>query len=440
MILRILYRSVGSENAKNRPAFYSKRLALASLLRAVEKVEIPTRIVFVNDGPMPADRLSMMAEAGEVVPVTCGSNRASYRHVLRMPRLRRWAADDLVWLAEDDYLYTENSLSALVSAATARPDVEYFTLYGTSRLAATSTRRRPQVTDDGSIHEHAPMIEGVTWARTATTTSTFGLRVGTLVEDELLLRSIPFVGGAFDRATCLTLQGFQPFRLPELGGEPPLVAPSTAAARIARRAALTGLRATLNAVALARPERRRRTLLVPAPSLATHMELGAALVPGHDWPVEADGVRAWLESRSANPVEPTTEPSPAQPTQAQPTQPQPAHAQPAHAQPAQTRAAHTRATSSVGARPSTAAASERATAAGGLAPTATAGGPAAGTTAPGVLVSGTAPRAVPMGGAATSASPTAGLSPLAAADQSSAPGAGVTSPTAAPVLRRPSVA
>ncbi|WP_231861563.1 MULTISPECIES: hypothetical protein [Frankia] len=434
MILRILYRSVGSENAKNRPAFYSKRLALASLLRAVEKVEIPTRIVFVNDGPMPADRLSMMEEAGEIVPVTCGSNRASYRHVLRMPRLRRWAADDLVWLAEDDYLYTENSLSALVTAAAARPDVEYFTLYGTSRLSATSTRRRPQVTDDGGIHEHAPVIGGVTWARTATTTSTFGLRVGTLVEDELLLRSIPFVGGAFDRATCLTLQGFQPFRLPELGGEPPLVAPSTVAARIARRAALTGLRATLNAVALARPERRRRTLLVPAPSLATHMELGAALVPGHDWPAEADGVLAWLQSRSADP----TQPSPAQPAQAQPAQAQPAQAQPAQLHQAQT--AQARATSSAGARPNTAGANGKPTTAGGPTPAAATGGTAAGTTVPGVLVSGITSRAVPTGAAATSASPAAGLSPLAAADQLPAPGAGEASPTAAPVLRRPSVA
>ncbi|THJ74805.1 hypothetical protein [Candidatus Frankia alpina] len=386
MNLRILYRSVGSENAKNRPAFYSKQLALASLLRAVEQVEIPTTIVFVNDGPMPADRLSMMADAGEIIPVTCGSNRASYRHVLRMPRLRRWAADDLVWLAEDDYLYTENSLSALVSAA-ALPSIEYFTLYGTSRLSPTSTRRRPQITDD-AVHEHAPLIEGVAWARTATTTSTFGLRVGTLVEDELLLRSIPFVGGAFDRATCLTLQGFQPFRLPELGGEPPKVQPATAAARMARRAALTGLRATLNAVALARPERRRRTLLVPVPSLATHMELGPALVTGHDWPAEADGVRAWMASRNASSTEPTT-----------------------------------KQTAPAGARPAGAAS-----------------GIPAGTAEPGVLVSGTSPRAVSASGAATSAAPAAGRSSAASTNQSSAPGAGATPPPAAPVLRRPFVA
>ncbi|CAO5170702.1 Glycosyl transferase family 2 [Frankia sp. AiPs1] len=301
MNLRVLYRSVGTENSKNRPAFYSKQLALASLLRAVERVSIPTTIHFVNDGPMPTDRLSMMADAGEVVPVTCGSNRSSYRHVLRMPRLRRWAADDLVWLAEDDYLYTENSLSALVSAAQARPDVEYFTLYSTLRFVASSTRRRPEVEHSDGSEIGLPRFDGVPWARAATTTSTFGVRVGTLAQDERLLRTIPFVGGAFDRATCLTLQGYQPFQLSQLGGEPPAVEPSSILTRFVRGAALTGVRATVNAVALTRPQRRWRTMLVPEPSLACHLELGGAMVAGHDWEAEAAAVSAWSQAAAVDP-------------------------------------------------------------------------------------------------------------------------------------------
>ncbi|MCK9897164.1 hypothetical protein [Frankia sp. AgB32] len=298
MILRILYRSVGSENSKNRPEFYSKQLALASLLRAAENVGVPTRIVFVNDGPIPADRLSMMSAAGEVLPVTCGSNRASYRHILRLPRVRRWAAEDLVWLAEDDYLYTERSLSALVAAAAARPDADYFTLYSTVRFSPDSTRRRPRVEQSTGVTSGLTHIDGIAWARAATTTSTFGVRVGTLLQDELLLRTTPFVGGAFDRATCLALQGFQPFRLETLGGEPPKVEPPTAARRLARRAALTTVRATLNAVALSRPERRRRSMIVPEPSMATHLELDGAMVPGHDWAAEAEVVRTWLHART----------------------------------------------------------------------------------------------------------------------------------------------
>ncbi|MCM3884476.1 hypothetical protein [Frankia sp. R82] len=299
MNLRVLYRSVGSENTKNRPEYYSKQLALESLLRAAAQVSIPMTIHFVNDGPIPADRLALMADAGEIVPVSCGSNRASYRHVLRLPRLRRWAEDDLIWLAEDDYLYTERSLSALVSVAQARPDVSYFTLYSTLRFASASTRRRPVVEQSDQDPSGLPRFDGVPWARAASTTSTFGVRVAALLEDERLLRAIPFVGGAFDRATCLTLQGLQPFQLAELGGEPPAVEPPTAASRVARRAALTGVRLTLNAVALARSERRWRTMLVPEPSLATHLELGGALAAGHDWAAEAAAVAAWSQARTA---------------------------------------------------------------------------------------------------------------------------------------------
>ncbi|MCK9878638.1 hypothetical protein MXD59_23215 [Frankia sp. Ag45/Mut15] len=299
MNLRVLYRSVGSENKKNRPEYYSKQLALESLLRAAAQVKVPMSIHFVNDGTIPADRLSLMAEAGEIVPVSCGSNRASYRHVLRMPRLRRWAEDDLVWFAEDDYLYTEQALSALVSAAQARPDIDYFTLYSTLRFSAASTRRRPAMEQSSNDQLGLPRFDGVPWNRAASTTSTFGVRIGALLADERLLRAIPFVGGAFDRATCLALQGYQPFQLADLGGEPPAVEPPTAARRAARRAALTGVRLTLNAVALTRPERRWRTMLVPEPSLATHLELGDALAAGRDWAAEAASVTAWSRARTA---------------------------------------------------------------------------------------------------------------------------------------------
>jgi hypothetical protein len=104
MKLYVVCRSVGSENNKRRPAFYSKTLALASLLRAVENVDGPTELVFANDGPIPAERVRMMADAGEVLPVRCGSNRSSYRLMIKLPTARGWAADDLVWFSEDDYL------------------------------------------------------------------------------------------------------------------------------------------------------------------------------------------------------------------------------------------------------------------------------------------------------------------------------------------------
>ena len=51
MRLRIIYRSYGGENMKDRPPYYGKTLALQSLLRAAEAVDAD--ILFMNDGPHP---------------------------------------------------------------------------------------------------------------------------------------------------------------------------------------------------------------------------------------------------------------------------------------------------------------------------------------------------------------------------------------------------
>ncbi|OHV47999.1 hypothetical protein [Pseudofrankia sp. BMG5.36] len=298
MRLYVVCRSVGSENAKNRPSFYNKTLALASLLRAVENVDIPTQVVFANDGPIPPERLAMMSGAGEVLPIRCGSNRSSYRLVLRLPRIRGWDANDLVWFAEDDYLYAADALAGVVAAAGKLPEADYFTIYSRLRFAPGATRRRPTISalDRAEGDDEAVPIDRARWYRAVSSTSTFGAWVHTIVADERLLRTAPFVGGAFDHATCLAYQGYRPFGLSELAGEP-LDEPEEhpAVKRVARRVALTGVRSTLNAVALARPEHSRRVLVAPDPDLATHMEMGQ-LAPGTDWEAEVRSVEEWMHA------------------------------------------------------------------------------------------------------------------------------------------------
>ncbi|OHV37812.1 MULTISPECIES: hypothetical protein [Pseudofrankia] len=298
MRLYVVCRSVGSENAKNRPSFYSKTLALASLLRAVENVDIPTQVVFANDGPIPPERLAMMSGAGEVLPIRGGSNRSSYRLVLRLPRQRGWAENDLVWFAEDDYLYAADALAGVVAAAGKLPEADYFTIYSRLRFAPGATRRRPTISalDRAEGDDEAVPIGRARWYRAVSSTSTFGAWVHTIVADERLLRTAPFVGGAFDHATCLAYQGYRPFGLSELGGEP-LDEPDEhpAVKRFARRVALTGVRSTLNAVALTRPEHSRRVLVAPDPDLATHMEEGQ-LAPGTDWEAEVRSVEEWMHA------------------------------------------------------------------------------------------------------------------------------------------------
>src|ERR1044071_9256140 len=101
--LHVIYRSTGPDNAKGRPPYHSKLRSLRSLLRSWEGVADQGSLVFVNNGPIPEDRLEVMQRAGRVEPRSGLELHESY-----------WAAvslacglpgGDLVLLAEDDHLY-----------------------------------------------------------------------------------------------------------------------------------------------------------------------------------------------------------------------------------------------------------------------------------------------------------------------------------------------
>jgi hypothetical protein len=290
MKLHVVYRSTGSENSKRRPAFYDKLLALESLLRAVDVLDVPYELIFLNDGPVPAERVRRMKTAGEIIPVTCGSNRSSYRRALRLPRERGWLRHDLVWFSEDDYLYTPRALAAVVSAASQMSGADYFAVYSTLCFEQTATRQSPRVRPKDQDGNAA--TTSVTWSPAASTTSTFGARIGAVVDDERLLRAAPFTGGAWDHSTCLAYQGYRPFAIRELaGGDPPGAGRRSPRAR-ARRLLLPLTRGALNVAALARSEKDRRTLIASCPDLATHLEEGE-LAPGHEWAEEAGRVWDW---------------------------------------------------------------------------------------------------------------------------------------------------
>jgi hypothetical protein len=218
---------------------------------------------------------------------------------LALPRERGWAAGDLVWFAEDDYLYTADAFAGVVAAASELRRADYFALYSALRFGNDATRRSPTIgtRQRAEGDQDAVALGRSRWYQAVSTTSTFGARVRTLLADERLLRTAPFVGGAFDHATCLTLQGYRPFALSELGGEPLLDAGQVSAAkRAARKAALIGARLALDAVALARSDRDRRVIVAPDPDLATHLEVGA-LAPGTDWAAEAAVAAEWLNDQ-----------------------------------------------------------------------------------------------------------------------------------------------
>jgi hypothetical protein len=67
-MLHVIYRSYDGENNKERPAFYSKVVALASCIRAFEGLKAGTaEIIYFNDGPIPAERIRLMERSGEIL-------------------------------------------------------------------------------------------------------------------------------------------------------------------------------------------------------------------------------------------------------------------------------------------------------------------------------------------------------------------------------------
>ncbi len=257
--LHVVYRSHGGENAKGRPDWYSKRVGLESFCRAVERVrderpDAEAEVVFLNDGPVPPDRLDLMARWGDPVTIDGGSNRRSYLTALGLPRRRGWDGRDVLLLAEDDYLWRPEALVALVDAAgtPGTRAADYFAPYG------------EEVPDTGLP---------VRWERLESTTSTFAARVHALREDERLLWLCALSGGNFDYASCLTLQGRRPLHAARARRPPRARRRHPGLEVRAAPGVPHGMRTAVDVRSLRRPS-RRRVLLGAEPALATHMEDG----------------------------------------------------------------------------------------------------------------------------------------------------------------------
>ena len=312
--LRILHRAHGGDNSKPRPEYYSKLLALAALLRAADEADAAIELTFLNDGPMPAETLQVMERFGQVVPLLRGGSAArSYREMLDSDRAKPGHADELVWLAEDDYLYRPDALRCLLAGAAAQPDTDYFTLYGSRALDPERSGRRPAVRPDPAAQDSDGItfpVGDIHWYRAISTTSTFGIRRRALTEDLRLLRHFPLTGGAWDSATCLAVQGYAPFSGQRLRrdllpiGELPI-------SRWPRSAARGLVRVASMPLAWRHPG-RRRLLMGSDPELITHMEgLGAFThVPSRrtatiDWATVARETAEWGRDHGIPVVNPT---------------------------------------------------------------------------------------------------------------------------------------
>lgn len=263
MVLRIAYRSAAAGNDKPRPPYFSKGLALESLLRAVERLPEPPVLTFYNDGELPEPHVAVMREHGTVRPVKGGSNRRSFRATVAAEAAAA-RPDDLVWFAEDDYLYLPEAFATLCEAAATLPDADYFAMFGSAAIAPSTGRTPARRAGLGSDGDPSAVPAGAAlWYRGFATTSTFGVRGRVLRADARLLRTYPFTGGAWDTATCLAYQGYRPFGA---GGLLP-----GDGAPLPRALVRAAIRSVADLRALRRPA-NRRVLVASDPEMVWHME------------------------------------------------------------------------------------------------------------------------------------------------------------------------
>lgn len=294
MALRVIYRSYGGENKKDRPDFYDKSLCLASFLRAAEEAGVAP--VFINDGPIPENRLRLMREAGEIVPLPGVGMRGSYLAALRRALDGRWNPEDVVWFSEDDYLYRRDALVRLDRAEASLPEAAYFALYATTPEHTVAAYEGLVAEPRGWRAPEPWQVDGQAWVRVQSTTSSFGARIGTLAEDEGIFRfcMVPHRNMLRDHDTGLLLQGFEPYRYRDVARDALGRTEGPLAARV-RGAMLAPFRLATNLRAHRRPARRR--LFVAAdPNLATHMEDGQ-MAPGVDWRAVAEETQKWAAGR-----------------------------------------------------------------------------------------------------------------------------------------------
>jgi hypothetical protein len=247
-------------------------------------------VVYLNNGPIPEDRLCVMQRTGEVIQCSVPGNVDSFRLQLALPVERAWPDEDLVWLSEDDYFYLPTALSNLAAAAAELTDADYFALY------ASIGGRSPE---GGTLPDYAPLpgdwvgsesvrVQDKTWQRGLSTTATFGGRVRALRDDRWLFEGAMLTGTPWDHTMCLLYQGFQPFPWSDLKRRVRAASPS-GPKKLARESAIALIRAGAN---LAQQLRCRvlgaktRTLMAADPALITHMESGY-LAAGTDWEREA---------------------------------------------------------------------------------------------------------------------------------------------------------
>ncbi len=237
------------------------RLGLESFKQGLGNLQ--ARVYVLLDNCPPAYermvRETLLSEGVELIHLPGIGNRNTF--ALQVDVLSRQRSADLVFFAEDDYLYLPNSIETMVEFFKANPEVVFATPYD----HADYTRLRIHRTG----HSRTMRMEAQRWHTVTSTCLTFMARHDALVQNADIMRS--YQKGNSDLGLWLALTKrtiFNPFAiLASMFDGRFCFASHYFAWRYGLRQILKG---------------RRYDLWAPTPSLATHMD-SQGLAPGIDW-------------------------------------------------------------------------------------------------------------------------------------------------------------
>jgi hypothetical protein len=255
-------------NDKGRPPWFSKRLALTSLLVSLRASGSTYEIVYVADGGVPVELQSLVEETGEVSQISGGSAAASLRRLFDLIERRAHGDRGLLWLAEDDYLYRRDAFRHLMVAQAGIPDASYFTLY-TPDNSEWHAQHPSQPGRRGPADER--QVGDLRWRRTYDTNSTFGIRPEVVASDLRLHRASTYAGAPFDHVALTLTSGLQPFSWRHLFSD---LYPRPTARAVAGTVARPVARASLNLLHAFRGSSGARSWFAPVEDQATHVEQG----------------------------------------------------------------------------------------------------------------------------------------------------------------------
>lgn len=214
--VHVLYRYSDSAGRKARPEYFAKELALRSFIQALGPVRDDVAVTFLVDGAVRPEVASLMARTGAICPGRW------HRQPPLLPRAvahggRARGGGDLVRRGRLP-VRPRGPGKTLVAAVRAFPAVNWFALSGPTPLHRLELRRAQSAVPLPHSTRWTPAtVPTVTAAgeqhlqRIDNTTGTFGGRPPSIRRALWVLRLCPWSGAAWDRTTCLALQGATPY-------------------------------------------------------------------------------------------------------------------------------------------------------------------------------------------------------------------------------------